>query len=170
MKRSEELAPLSRDHHKALHAALQLRCADAERAAEAVDAFLGFWDEHGQRHFEIEERLLLPGFAHGGGDPRHPIVARVLTDHVEIRSRARVLNVDSRPSELRDLGERLSAHVRLEEEELFPLIERTLDPPALAKLGEEVAATERAPDPANSWRSGSSASTIQPSPPTGTGS
>lgn len=143
MKRSEELAPLSRDHHKALYAALQLRRAEEESAADAARGFLDFWDEHGQRHFEIEERLLLPGFALGGGDPRHELVSRVLTDHVEIRSRARALATDAPLADLRALGERLNAHVRLEEDELFPLIERTLDADALARLGAEIAAAER---------------------------
>jgi hypothetical protein len=34
--------------------------------------------------------------------------------------------------------------VRLEEDELFPLIERTLDPGSLAALGEELERAERA--------------------------
>ena len=144
MRRSPELAPLSRDHHEALYAALELRRADAESAAEAAAGFLAYWREHGERHFEIEERLLLPGFALGGGDATHELVARVLTDHVEIRARARGVAQGVAVGELNELGERLAAHVRLEEDELFPLIEETLDPAALAALGAEIEAAERA--------------------------
>jgi hemerythrin-like domain-containing protein len=144
VKRSRELEALSRDHHKALYAALRLRRADEDSAADAAAAFLSFWREHGERHFEIEERLLLPAFAHGGGDPRDELVARILTDHVEIRARARSVDPRSSPDELNELGERVAAHVRLEEDELFPLIERTLEPRALSELGAEIAAAERA--------------------------
>ena len=143
MKRSAELRQLSRDHQLALYAALRLRRAEAGSTAEAVRGFLDFWHGHGRRHFEIEEDLLLPGFALGGGDPHHELVARVLTDHVDIRARARRPAPDSPLGELHGLGSRLTAHVRLEEDELFPLIERTLAPEALAALGEELDRAER---------------------------
>ena len=82
MKRSEALQPLSRDHHRALTAAVALK-----RATEVDDAgsrFLEFWDDHGEHHFRVEEEVLLPAWAeHGAYDD--PAVVRVLTDHVAIR-------------------------------------------------------------------------------------
>jgi hemerythrin-like domain-containing protein len=143
MKRSPELSALSRDHHRALYAALQLRRAARETATEAIESFQEFWHDHGRRHFRIEEELLLPGFAAGGGDPGHPLVSQVLTDHIDIRARARDLRSESPLGELHELGERLKAHVRLEEEKLFPLIEETLEPAALGALGEELDRAER---------------------------
>jgi hemerythrin-like domain-containing protein len=92
MKRSPELSALSRDHHRALYATLQLRRAARETATEA---------------------------------------------------RARDLRSESPLGELHELGERLKAHVRLEEEKLFPLIEETLEPAALGALGEELDRAER---------------------------
>ena len=58
----------------------------------------------------------------------HPIVLAVLGDHVAIRQRADRLTTGSSasPQALHDLGERLAAHVRLEEHELFRLIEQTM--------------------------------------------
>ena len=144
MRRSAELSPLSRDHHQALYAALKLRRAEDETASAAIETFTAFWRDHGRRHFQIEEEVLLPGFVLGGGDPRDELVARVLTEHVEIRARAQRVRPESDVPELRDLGERLAAHVRLEEEELFPLIERTLEPKALSRLGEELDRAEDA--------------------------
>ena len=138
MKRSPELQPLSRDHHQALFAALRLRRADADSAEAAAEVFLDFWREHGRRHFQLEEEVLLPAFVLGGGDPTDALVARVLVDHIEIRARARRLKEESRLPALHDLGERLAAHVRLEEDQLFPLIERTLSHDALAALGAEL--------------------------------
>jgi hemerythrin-like domain-containing protein len=138
MKRAEELRGLSRDHHQALATALVLRRADEQTSGAAVAHFLDFWTHHGQRHFEIEEAVLLPGYVRGGGDPRHELVAQVLTDHVEIRAKALRLQNDAALADLHALGERLAEHVRLEEKALFPLIESTLDPAALAALGDEL--------------------------------
>jgi hemerythrin-like domain-containing protein len=143
VKRSTALQPLSRDHHQALYAALRLRRATAADAGDAIDAFASFWRRHGQRHFQIEEEVLLPGFVGAGGDPLDPRVARMLTDHVAIRARARQLDRSAPLGALSELGRRLAAHVRLEEDELFPLIEETLSPDALGSLGEELVRAER---------------------------
>jgi hemerythrin-like domain-containing protein len=148
VKRSPALQPLSRDHHQALYAALRLRRATGADAGEAIDAFTSFWRGHGERHFRIEEEVLLPGFVAAGGDPRDPRVAKVLTDHVAIRARALHLDRSAPLAALSELGGRLSAHVRLEEDELFPLIEEALSPDALASLGEElIRAGRRGSDP-----------------------
>ena len=58
MKRSDELAPLSRDHHQALFVAMKLKRAEADGA----EAFLGFIAAHGGDHFRIEEEILLPAW------------------------------------------------------------------------------------------------------------
>lgn len=141
MKRSEALTPLSHDHHQALVLAQRLRRADAGNAAEVRDAFLRFWREHGQRHFREEEELLLPAFA-AHGDAHHPLVLQALGEHVELRQRAAVLEATTvaEPAALHDLGERLAAHVRMEERELFPLIEAALPAEAHAELARALAA------------------------------
>lgn len=127
MKRSEALAILSRDHHHALVVAQKLKRADAETAEAARAQFLGYWADEGRRHFQLEEELLLPAFA-SHGDARHPLVLRVLSDHVTIRSRATQLAATPEPTvtALHELGSELSAHVRLEERELFPVIEAAI--------------------------------------------
>ena len=141
MKRSEALAPLSRDHHHGLFVAMHLKRATAETADDARAQFLEYWKHEGGHHFVIEETVLLPTFArHGAYD--HEAVVRTLTDHVDLRRRA--LDVgDASPDELHALGERLSAHIRHEEKVLFPLIEATLDPDALDALGAELTSRER---------------------------
>ena len=75
----------------------------------------------------LEEEILLPGYA-AYGDPHHPLALLVLGDHVAIRQRADRLADESAadPDALRELGERLAAHVRLEERELFPVIEQAM--------------------------------------------
>jgi hypothetical protein len=87
MKRHPTLQQLSRDHQLALAVALELTRAVEATAPAARARFLNFWRAEGRQHFRQEEEILLPAFARRG-DPRHPIVARVLTDHVELRGDA----------------------------------------------------------------------------------
>ena len=135
MKRDPALISLARDHHRALSVALLLRRATAETACDARVAALRFWTTAGCAHFRTEEEVLLPAYARHG-DPHHPLVARALCDHVAIRQRMDSLAHDAPPDVacLRELGTLLSGHVRLEERELFALVEQTLPAAALAAL------------------------------------
>lgn len=135
MKRDPALVTLSRDHHHALAVARKLKRSTAETAPEARAAFVEYWRAHGREHFRREEEILLPAYA-DHGDPYRPLVARVLCDHVAIRARADALVVDSAadPAVLHDLGTSMADHVRLEERELFPLVEAALPAPRLAAV------------------------------------
>jgi hemerythrin-like domain-containing protein len=138
VKRSDALAPLSRQHHQGLFAAMKLKRADAAGAAEARAAFVDFWEREGRDHFRVEEEVLLPAYArHGEHD--HPAVVRVLVEHVDLRRRGEdvAAAADPDPAALNDLGERLERHIRHEERVLFPLIEEALPPDELARLAHE---------------------------------
>lgn len=144
MKRDPALVSLSRDHHQALFVAQQLRRATTQTADEARAAFLAYWEGHGRVHFRLEEEVLLPAYA-GYGDPHHPLVARVLCEHVAIRHRADALARDraSTAAPLHDLGVRLADHVRLEERGLFPLIESLMPAARLAVVAVALELAER---------------------------
>jgi hypothetical protein len=146
MKRHAALQPLSRDHHVALVAAQRLCRATETDAAAARDVFLEFWREHGAHHFRVEEEVLLPAFA-AHGDPNEVCVVRMLVDHVRIREQAQRLEREGSPSveSLRSLGTALERHVRLEEREVFGLIEAALPPEAAEELVEAVLRAERSP-------------------------
>jgi hemerythrin-like domain-containing protein len=132
MKRAEALQPLSRDHLKSLLAAKRLR--NATDATEAGQDFLDFWEAEGKHHFRVEEEVLLPGWAlHCPVD--RVAVARMLEEHLAIRRGAlRAAAEVASLEELRDLGQLLNDHVRFEERELFPMIERALAPENLGRL------------------------------------
>ena len=142
MQRSDELAPLSREHHVALEVALRLRRATVADADAARAAFLAFFEDEARPHFRAEEELVLPAFErHAASDD--PDVVRVLDDHAEIRRRAEQLA--ARNGDLQDLhalGDLLNAHVRHEERTLFPRIEAALDADELAALGTALIAAE----------------------------
>jgi hypothetical protein len=145
MRRDPALVSLSHDHHQALFVARALRRATRETTAEARAGFLAYWNAHGRTHFRLEEEILLPAYARHG-DAHHPLVARVLCDHVAIRHRAGELAGAATPSPfiLRELGTRLADHVRLEERVLFPLIERALPVAALSAVAAALAHAEEA--------------------------
>jgi hemerythrin-like domain-containing protein len=127
MKRDEALRELSRDHHQALYRSMRMKRAGQGDVDDVRADVLGFWRDHGARHFRIEEEILLPGFA-TAGDPSHEALVRVLVDHVWIRERMERLAADELDvSAIHQLGDRLDAHVRHEERVLFPLIEDALD-------------------------------------------
>jgi hemerythrin-like domain-containing protein len=140
MKRDEALRSLSRDHHRALVEAQRLR--RAADAGQAAAAFIEFFREKGEHHFEIEEQVLLPRWA-ALGTVDAAAAARLSAEHLSIR--AAVLGLEREPTldAAHALGAELDAHVRFEERELFPLIERDLDDEALAVLARAVAEAER---------------------------
>ena len=90
--------------------------------------------------------MLLPAYA-AHGDPHHPLVAQVLCDHVAIRHRADALASDgaSRVAADHELGDRLADHVRLEERQLFPLIESAMPTAQLAAVAAELGSAEHSP-------------------------
>ena len=133
MKRLPALAAV-RDQHHALVIARRLRQAGPEETAGAVAAFLEHWEAEERAHFRLEEEVLLPAYA-AHGDPDHPAVVRTLLDHVLIRRDAAHLAAGADPEVAHALGVRPADHVKLEEQELFPLIGRTVPEPALAALG-----------------------------------
>jgi hemerythrin-like domain-containing protein len=150
MQRHAALQPLSRDHHVALVAAQRLRRATDADAGAVRDAFLAFWHEHGAHHFRVEEDVLLPAFAIYG-DARHDSVVQMLVDHVRIRSAVQLLEREPAPrvDVLHDLGSALALHVRLEEREVFPLIEAAMPEKAAELLVEAVMQAEREAPPAD---------------------
>jgi hemerythrin-like domain-containing protein len=135
MRRSAALASLSRDHHQALVLAQKLRRATPATATTSRESFLAYWQAHGQKHFRLEEEILFPAYA-AHGDPYHALIARALCDHVAIRHYAQALDAANEPTldALHELGHQLAAHVRLEERQVFPLIEQAVPSDELTLL------------------------------------
>jgi hemerythrin-like domain-containing protein len=146
MKRSAALVALSRDHHHALEAALRLRRAGARDLEAAIAHLQAFWEPHGRRHFEIEERLILPALPQTDADWREA-VERVRDEHARIRGAVDALASRGGGAALErayGLGELLYDHVRYEERHLFSMLEARLPERDLARLGEAVERAEAA--------------------------
>ena len=155
MKRAVELRQLSDEHHQGLVQARRLRKAAAGEGAgpleEAAGDFLGFWQRDTSAHFRKEEEVLLPVLARYGQDvpDREPVV-EMLGQHARIRGLVMQLSDEYadgnlRPETLGEIGESLEAHIRLEEREVFPMIEEVLPKIALEEVASRLAVKEAGP-------------------------
>jgi hemerythrin-like domain-containing protein len=148
LKRHPRLHPLSQHHHFALIQALGMRRATempAEKrdavVARQADKFLTFWHKTGIIHFREEEEVLLPAYARFTRLDQDPGVMRMLADHAEIRAivrdfeqrRSEKLPIES--AELARLGKLLHDHIRFEENEVYPRIERVMGEENLSEMG-----------------------------------
>lgn len=138
MRRDTNLQKLSREHHPALIQAKRLlEAGKANPPGSILERFLDFWHGHMQQHFIDEEIHLLPALALAAGQECAEIF-ETLRQHVELRSRVLALETadQAEPVALHELGELIRAHVRFEENQLFPLIERELQPAQLERIGQ----------------------------------
>jgi hemerythrin-like domain-containing protein len=149
MKRHPSLHPLSRHHHFALIQALAMRRAaeetPAEKRAAAIkrqaEQFVKFWNKAGHIHFREEEEVLLPAYARHARLDQDASVMKMLADHAEIRAavqdfeRLLAANVPVEDAVMARVAKLLHDHVRLEENELFPRIEKTLGEERLNAMG-----------------------------------
>ena len=133
MKRHPALVPLSHDHHQTLVRARELRRAAADGDDAELERVAGRFRRafagEVTRHFRDEEELLFPLL--GELDPPPEPLVRAATQHATIR--ALVQRLPGRPAAA-ELGRLLEEHVRLEERELFELIQQTVPEERLAEL------------------------------------
>ncbi len=149
MKRHPSLHPLSQHHHFALIQALEMRRAvesPADKRAAAMERqaakFVRFWHKTGHAHFREEEEVLLPAYAQHTRLDQDAEIMRILADHAEIRAAVQDFERMSgreRPllkaEEMARLAKLLHDHVRLEENEVFPRIEKALGEERLNEMG-----------------------------------
>jgi iron-sulfur cluster repair protein YtfE (RIC family) len=151
MKRTPELRTLSEDHHHGLVQARRLRrAAEAEPVEAAVKGFLDFWQKDTALHFRQEEEVLLPIMARYGGDLSQEPLVEMIEDHARIRGLVmqlsdEVIGGNVRLETLHEIGERLEAHIGLEERVVFPLIEESLSEAALTELAARLEVKDAGP-------------------------
>ena len=133
MKRAPELKQLSEEHHLALVLARTARRAarggEAGEVAKAWREIAGKYGAELAPHFKIEEETLAPALQAAG---EAQLVERLLEDHRYLQ--ALVEGADHSPAALEAFGDRLDAHVRFEERELFERAQAVLAPEALERV------------------------------------
>ena len=146
IKRSPQLAPLSREHHDALLYVWKIRQGLKNNTpVNTLRRFtLWYWKEHTRPHFFQEEKILLPYIP-----TDHPFNAQLKNEHAQIREI--ILNLD-REAELacfRDLADMAERHIRWEERKLFPWLEEHLSKEQLADIMREL---ENHPVQCDEWK------------------
>ncbi|RPF53222.1 hemerythrin domain-containing protein [Aquisalibacillus elongatus] len=132
MKRHEALNPLSHHHHHALVMALEMKRSGTEKSdktfKQLVRDMIDFWENDGRDHFRDEEEVLVPLYLEHADSVEVDLVKEMLYQHVQIRSLIYDLREKgvTQHEKMRELGEILDQHIRLEERELFPLIEQAV--------------------------------------------
>src|SRR5436190_20826453 len=143
MKRHPALISLSRDHHNGLVQALRLRRAatdeDASARLAAAREFVEFFRNNERVHLRDEEEELFPLLLrHVQSQPSPLRKARL--QHAQLEGFARTFAIAVAAGivdreTLDAAGELLDAHIRLEERQLFPLIEDVVPDDELRRLG-----------------------------------
>lgn len=140
-KRHETLIPLTHDHHHALAQARRL--GDVAKMEEGTERrnhtndFVNFYFGRAVRHFHEEEELF---FAPLVDVPEaRDLVLRAVSDHLRLHALVRkvkrqLTDGDADREVLEEISALLTEHVRFEEKELFPLVERLVPEDELQDL------------------------------------
>ena len=132
MKRHEGLFPLSHHHHHALVISKDLKDIGTSKGEKTYKIVLRelveFWEKDGNEHFRDEEEVLIPLYLRFESEPYVDLVKKVLYQHAEIRGLITAIrnNQQADHEQLNLLGHLLDEHIRLEERELFPVIEEAV--------------------------------------------
>ena len=123
IKRSEQLAPLSREHHDGLLFSWRIRQglkkdADVKTVSDYVN---WIWDNHLMQHFRKEEEILVPLMPEND-----EFIKRMMEEHEEIEALIHINKNIADASNLFIFAEKLNDHIRFEERILFPHCENIL--------------------------------------------
>lgn len=135
IKRSKELAPLSREHHDGLLFAWKLKqgLANNTPVETLVNYTRWFWSNHIKSHFKDEEKVLVKFLPEDNA-----LVKQMFKEHAQIRDL--IISLDREPdkSSLQLLAEFISNHIRFEERKLFVYAEEVLTPEQLNEIFDEL--------------------------------
>ena len=136
LKRSKELAPLSREHHEGLLFVWKIKQGLANDAPlESICQYaLWYWTNHIKPHFKDEEKVLVKYLP-----ADNPLVMQMIKEHAQIRDLIIALDKDPDKGSLGLLAEFINNHIRFEERVLFTYAEETLTPDQLKDIYRELA-------------------------------
>ena len=135
IKRSKELAPLSREHHEGLLFCWKLKQGLAHGTATDILINYTHWyySNHLESHFRDEEKVFtkyLPA------DDR--LVQQMLQEHARIREIIGSLHHSPKTSSVEQLAELINDHIRFEERKLFVYAEKVLSPEQLKAIFDDL--------------------------------
>ena len=129
MKRHEALVQLSRDHHFGLLLCWKLKEGIKKNISpERMSKYIKLFYNHNLKpHFSEEEETLFPLLGN-----EHPLIKEAISEHREF---AKMIADDFKtPEEIQIFQELLNKHIRKEEREIFPEIEKNATDEELQNL------------------------------------
>ena len=146
IKRSEQLAPLSREHHDGLLFAWKLRQGlNNNTAIETLRSFCHwYWKQHIKNHFHEEEDILLTFLP-----TDNKLATQLREEHDNIREL--ILSIDHKPDTITIglLADFITRHIRFEERILFDYLEKNLSQTQLDQIHSQL---DNAPNNPNEWK------------------
>jgi len=135
LKRSKELAPLSREHHDGLLFAWKIKqgLANGTSIETLCNYTRWFWSNHIKPHFKEEEKVLVKFLPEDNA-----LVKQMFREHAQIRDLIILLDKEPDSSSLQLLAEFINNHIRFEERELFAYAEKTLTQKQLDEIYKEL--------------------------------
>ncbi|MEO7445898.1 MAG: hemerythrin domain-containing protein [Ferruginibacter sp.] len=136
MKRNEHIVKLSRDHHLTLLFCWKIRSGlkfEIE-PARIIKYVAYFWECHMQPHFREEETILF-------APVQDADVLKALDEHAQIEEQIKALKNtgdNNAANHLLNLAAAVDNHVRYEERELFPHLEKKLTEAQLENIGKKI--------------------------------
>lgn len=135
MKRHESIVAFSRQHHFDLLFSWKIKQGlNRQIAAERIVAYLKyFWVHHLQIHFQEEETYLY-------NSQKDELCEQAVTQHRQITQLIETtLNTPSDLYEkLQKIADKVDAHIRFEERELFPHLEKILSATQLNEINAQL--------------------------------
>jgi hemerythrin-like domain-containing protein len=141
MWRDPSLVPLSHQHHNGLAlVVLAERALAQDSGPEAIAAqarkVVNRYEIELRNHFDLEEQILFPAIREHIGEL--PLVEALLAEHRRLEQLVAALRDDPSLAQLQDFLSLLRAHIRKEENELFPDIQERLPREVLKLVGVEL--------------------------------
>jgi len=137
IRRSKQLAPLSREHHDGLLFVWKLRQGlHNNTAIEILSSFcIWYWKQHIKSHFQQEETILLQYM-----DADHKMAIQLKREHNDIREL--ILSINHHPDRITIgiLADFIDRHIRFEERILFKHLEKTLSQEQLDAIFQQLEA------------------------------
>jgi len=135
IKRSSQLAPLSREHHDGLLFAWKIKQGlDNKTPLDKLRKYsLWYWQQHIKPHFFQEEKILMPYMP-----ANHPMAKQLKEEHDQIRELILSLDAEADERDFTILADLLNKHIRFEERQLFAFLEEILTPEKLDKVFQQL--------------------------------
>ncbi|WP_318271482.1 hemerythrin domain-containing protein [Sphingobacterium cellulitidis] len=118
LKRHPALRPLSKEHHFSLLICWKIRRGlelniDPSRIAKYL---IYSWENHLSKHFQIEEDYVFPVLSSS-----NKLILDAIADHKTLKRL--IFTENHNIKSLNRIEEKLESHIRMEERQLFPLIQ-----------------------------------------------